>query len=98
MKLLYYLPSIGEGNLDIKRDILLHNLNSIHNTIKESFDVSLNCYTPCEEIITKIKALEFITNIYIYEKKGVLTELFLTNPNNDKNQLYDYILFVLDDV
>ena len=42
--------------------------------------------------------MHFINNLYIYKKKGVLSELFLTNPNNDCISNYDYILFILDDV
>ena len=42
--------------------------------------------------------MHFINNFYIYEKKGVLTELFLTNPNNEHINCYDYIFFILDDV
>ena len=32
------------------------------------------------------------------KKKGILTELFLTNPNNIHISNYDYILFIMDDV
>ena len=39
MKLLYYLPALGENNLNIKYDILLHNLNCIYDSINKSFDI-----------------------------------------------------------
>ena len=98
MKLLYYIPAFGKNNLDVKYNILVHNLNYIYDNIKESFDISINFYTYCDEIKKNLRLLKFINNLYVYEKEGILTELFLTNPNNEKNSLYDYILFVLDDV
>ena len=100
MKLLYYIPSIGNNNLSIKHEILLHNLNYIYDNIKQKFSISINFYTISEEIKESIKNLEFIENFYVYERVGgVLTELFLTNDESKTFiPLYDYILFVLDDV
>lgn len=98
MNILYYLPAIGNNNIDKKHEILLHNLNYIYNNIQKKFSISINFYTVSEEIKDSIKSLHFIENIYIYEKSGVLSELFLTNPHNEYIHLYDYILFVLDDV
>jgi len=98
MKLLYYLPAIGIKNLDKKHAILLHNLHYIYNNIKEKFSVSIGFYTVSEHIKRSINGLDFIENAYFYEKEGVLTELFLTNPNNDQIELYDYIIYALDDV
>ena len=48
--------------------------------------------------IQKLQSLSYIDNVYIHNKKGVLTELFLTNPYNDLLQNYDYIIFILDDI
>jgi len=98
MNLLYYLPAIGDNNIDNKHEILLHNLNYIYNNIQKKFSISINFYTVSEKIKNSIKNLHFIENIYIYEKTGILTELFLTNPHNEYIHLYDYILFILDDV
>jgi len=98
MKLLYYLPAFGKNNLDVKYDILIHNLTYIYNNINTSFDICINFYTICDDIKIKLKSLHFINNFYVYEKEGILTELFLTNPNNKYTSNYDYILFVLDDV
>jgi len=98
MKFLYYLPAIGENNLEEKYNILIHNLEYIYNNINETFDLCINFYTISDYIKLKLKTLPFINNLYIYEKKGVLTELFLTNPNNIYISNYDYILFILDDV
>lgn len=98
MKLLYYIPAFGEKDIDIKYNILIHNLDYIYNIINEKFDICINFYTISDNIKEKLKSIHFIDNIYIYEKEGVLTELFLTNPNNIHIPNYDYILFVLDDV
>lgn len=98
MKLLYYLPSFGSPDEDKKYEILLHNLTYIYNTINEKFDVCINFYIICDKVKQELKLLPFINNLYFYEKKGVLTELFLTNPDNKIISNFDYILFVLDDV
>jgi len=98
MKLLYYLPAFGEGKMDIKGEILLHNLDYIFNDIKEPFSICLNMYTNDERLKLRLSTLEYLENIYVYEKKGVLTELFLTNPANIHVDAFDYIFFCLDDV
>ena len=99
MKLLYYLAAIGEPNLEIKIEILLNNLTYLHNTLSINFDVLINCYEEENETIyNSVKQLNFIENVFFYKKKGVLTELFLTNPYNNHVKNYDYIIFILDDV
>ena len=99
MKLLYYLAAIGEPDLNTKIGILLNNLNYIYKNLSINFDIIINCYeTENETIYSSVKKLKFIDNIYIYKKKGVLTELFLTNPYNNHINNYDYIIFILDDV
>jgi hypothetical protein len=98
MKLLYYIPAFGEKDIELKYNILTHNLDYIYNIINEKFDICINFYTVSDNIKNKLKSIHFIDNLYIYEKEGVLTELFLTNPNNAHIPNYDYILFALDDV
>lgn len=98
MKFLYYLAAFGNDDIPIKYDILIHNLNYIHNNIKEKFSIVINFYTISNEIKDKIRRLDFIEKTYFYEKVGILTELFLTNPYNNEIHNYDYILFTLDDV
>jgi hypothetical protein len=101
MKLLYYIASIGHPDLTKKINILLHNLTYIYNVIDNKFDIMINCYeedSTIEHIIHNIKGINVIDNYFSYKKKGVLTELFLTNPNNTIMYNYDYIIFILDDV
>ena len=98
MKLLYYVPAMGDDNLETKHKILLHNLQCIYDNIQQKFSVVIHFYTVSPAIKASIQALDFIENSYFYEKPGVLTELFLKSPANEHVPKFDYILFVLDDV
>lgn len=103
MKFLYYLSCIGNPNFNIKKDILYHNLIYIflHN-LKCNFDIIINLYEVDDiyykELENMIDSLKFIDNKYIYVKKGILSEVFLTNPYNKNINNYDYILYIFDDV
>ena len=44
----------------------------------------INCYNSSEIIKEFIKQFHFLDEVYIYDKPGVLTELWLTNPDNEK--------------
>jgi|TARA_Y100000389_G_scaffold96749_1_gene93389 hypothetical protein len=101
MNFLYYLASIGESNFEKKIDILINNINIIYKKLQSKFDIIINLYEIDEKYKNKIellKKMESINNVYIYIKKGILTELFLNNPYNELLINYDYILFILDDV
>ena len=102
MRLLYYIACIGKPDLDIKTEILISNLKYIYDDIQCRFDVCINCYETDEGTYTNLQGtvngLGFIDNCYVYVKKGVLTELFLTNPHNKIIDNYDYIMFIMDDV
>lgn len=96
---IYYLAAIGNPHLDIKLDILKHNLYNIFNNIKIPFDIMLNCYEDDIALIQNmLKSLSFIKKIIIYKKKGRLVELWHTNPYHDLLKKYNYIFFILDDV
>lgn len=99
MKILYYIPAFGNPNIDIKYNILIHNISYIYNQIKNPLDVCINFYTPSSsKLTTNIQKNKCIDKLLIYERIGVLTELFLTNPHNSNTKDYDYIFFVFDDV
>lgn len=98
MKLLYYIPSFGEPNLKVKVSILQHNIKYIYNQNKEPIDICINLYTSSPETIRNLECNKYINKLFVYEKKGVLTELFLTNPNNSIVKDYDYIFFIFDDI
>jgi hypothetical protein len=71
MKILYYIPSIGNPNFDKKIDILQHNLKYLfdnHNDL--SIDLCINSYN-CHDEIDQIK-FEGIENIYIYKNQVLL--------------------------
>lgn len=97
MKLLYYLCCIGKPKLNIKYNILKHNLNYINKQIG-NFDIIINCYDSFNIIYNFIKKYKFLDNIYTHNKEGILTEVWLNNPYNKIINNYDYIIFVLDDV
>jgi hypothetical protein len=102
MKFLYYVACIGNPDLELKTNILVDNLKYIFNNNKYHFDVIINCYETDVSIYTKLRdtiiMLPFIADCYLYVKRGVLTELFLTNEYNKIISNYDYIMFILDDV
>ena len=98
MKLLYYIPAIGSPNLDKKLKILQDNLNYIYKQINKNFSIIINCYNEKDTILNSINNINFLDNIYFYYKPGILTELWLTNPDNEVIKNFDYILFILDDV
>lgn len=98
MKFLYYLASIGSPDIKTKLEILSKNLFYINSNINSNFDIILNCYSDYELIKKFVSSHYFISNVYSYDKPGVLTELWLTNPHNKLINNYDYILFMLDDV
>ena len=102
MKFLYYLAAFGNPYFSKKVEVLLHNLIYLNEHLNQSFDLIINCYETDQKTIEYInrlaKNLNFIDNFYLYNKKGVLTELFLTNPYNKLVNNYDYVLFTLDDI
>jgi hypothetical protein len=102
MRFLYYIACIGNPDWDIKTEILVSNLKYIYADIQCKFDVCINLYetddSAYDNLHSILNDLDFIQHCYIYVKKGVLTELFLTNPNNKFIDNYDYIMFIMDDV
>ena len=65
MKLLYYLPAFGNNNLEIKYNILIHNLYYIYNKINKPFDICINFYTISDDIKVKLKSLSFISHLLV---------------------------------
>lgn len=98
---LYYLAAIGSPNMDIKLDILKHNVTNIYNNIQVPFDIMLNCYDDgdtCTNIKKMLSLLPFLNNVIIHEKKGRLVELWHTNPYHTLLNQYHYVFYILDDV
>jgi hypothetical protein len=93
MKLVYYLAAIGQPNYDVKLEILLHNIRYLK---KQNIGIELivNAYDDS----FKIDAVEkIVDSCNIHRKKGVLTELWHSNPFH--NLIKDkYMLFILDDI
>ena len=97
--MIYYLAAFGSPNIDLKYNILIHNLNYIHDSIKYNFDLFVNIYdnTMFETFINKHK-FPFLNNIIIHRKQGILSELLIDNPYHTTLSTYRHILFILDDV
>jgi len=98
MNLLYYLAAIGEENFSLKKKIFFKNIKKISTDINKKIDVIVNIYTKDQEFENDIKSSVYINKAFIYNKKGMLPELFLTNPYNNEIDNYDYVLFIVDDV
>lgn len=97
MKLLLYIAAIGNPKIEEKLTILNNNLKYIENTnCFDEITLSLNIYDSYEIITNYLK--KYSNKIFIHYKKGILSELFLTNPHNNIIHNHDYILFILDDV
>jgi len=102
MKFLYYLACIGDPDLDLKLKLLSHNLTYLHKNLDTNFDVMINSYETNNDKNNKIKntvqTFNFIDEMFFFNKKGILTEVFLTNTYNNNVDNYDFIFFVLDDI
>ena len=99
VKFLYYLAAFGEPNINIKYEILIHNINYIHKSIKTNFDLFVNVYdTTCFGSIINELNFTYLNKIIINKQKGILSELWINNPYHGALEKYDYIFFILDDV
>jgi hypothetical protein len=101
MKFIYYLSALGSPNLNIKLDILVHNLKYIYLNTGYSFDLMMNCYDTDPKIIKEYlykNDINFLDKILIHNKKGMLVELWFSNPYHYLLEAYDYILYNMDDV
>lgn len=92
----YYLAAIGEPNLDRKREILYNNVKTISEQIGEKIDLFINDYSL--EFQLDARFGPYVDETFIFRKKGIIAELWLTNHYNYKLFDYDYMLMVLDDV
>ena len=97
--ILYYLAAIGEPNIDVKVDILKHNLCCVYYNMQYSFDIMINFYDDASDNLEcMLRSLSFLKSIIIHKKKGRLVELWKSNPYHCLIDKYDYILYILDDV
>lgn len=99
MKLLYYLAAIGNHSYDTKINIFFKNITLLANQVKNgTVDVIINMYDKNDSFIQDISKCKYIEKHYVHHKKGVLVELWKTNPYHDIIHNYDHILFMYDDV
>lgn len=98
MRLLYYVPAIGNNNYDIKKNILIHNLTYLYQQLKEPIDIILNVYDEDTDFFQELRKNKIINNCYIHCKKGILVELWKSNPYHNLINNYDMIFLNYDDV
>lgn len=98
MKILYYLAGIGYPNYDTKKDILFHNLKLLSS--QGNVDIILNIYDEkiVNDIQDSLKLCGYVNNIYSHYYKGILCQMWLTNPYNHITRNYDCVVLCLDDV
>lgn len=101
MKFIYYLAATGQPFFNIKNEILHKNLNYIYKNLNQKIDLMINTYQEDEDCLEKYygkNLCEFVDKVYIHKKKGILSELWYSNPYHELLIEYDYIFFILDDV
>lgn len=98
MKLLYYLAAIGNDNYKKKQDIFFENIKLLSKNKNIEIDVIINMYHFDQDFINSIQNNYIINKYYIHNKKGILVELWKSNPYNKLCKNYDHVLFILDDV
>ena len=98
MKLLYYLAAIGPHHYDKKIELFFKNIEHIVNDEISTIDVMINMYEDNQGFIDSIHMCKRIDNVYIHKRKGVLAELWKTNPYHSVVKNYDIIFFILDDI
>jgi hypothetical protein len=98
MKILYYVGGIGCPNYDVKKEVLYHNLRYL--SYQGTIDVVINIYDSNikDDIEIFLKELPFVNKYYIHFMKGVLCQMWLTNPYNHIVKEYHCIILSLDDV
>lgn len=101
MKLLYYLAAIGPHSYEKKIELFFKNIECIFRDMGDeisTIDVMINMYESNQVFIDSLYACERIDKIYIHHKKGVLVELWKTNPYHNVIENYDIVLFIFDDI
>lgn len=104
LKICYYLGAIGNPKFDMKFDVLVNNLKILkQNTQNTTVDLFVCCYDEEKKSAFQFgnqfdKLKQYVDNICIHAKNGILAELWLSNPFDEKISDYDYLMLVLDDV
>lgn len=94
-----FLTGFGEPNIEIKKEILLKNLEVIKSW-KEKYDVDLYIYLYTPSYLDKLNELDvkkYVSNVYITAKPGIVGE-FIYRDVSKHYEGYDYIFLFLDDI
>ena len=95
----FFLTGFGEPNIEVKKDILLKNLEVIKGW-KEKYEIDLYIYlyTPSYlDELNKLELTKYVSNVYITAKPGIVGE-FIYREVSKHYQNYDYIFMFLDDI
>jgi hypothetical protein len=95
----FFLTGFGEPNIEIKKEILLKNLQVIKGW-KEKYEIDLYIYlyTPSYlDELNKLELTKYVSNVYITAKPGIVGE-FIYREVSKHYQNYDYIFMFLDDI
>ena len=94
-----FLTGWGEPNVSKKKEILLSNLNVI-KTWKEQYELDLYIYlytTSCLAELQTIPFTEYVSNITIIPKAGIVGE-FIYGDVSKRYHQYEYVILFLDDI
>jgi hypothetical protein len=95
----FFLTGFGEPNVEVKKDILLKNLEVIKGW-KDKYDIDLYIYLYTPSYLDKLNELElskYVSNVYITAKPGIVGEFIYREVSKHYHD-YDYIFMFLDDI
>jgi hypothetical protein len=103
----FFLIGFGTPNLEVKINILRHNLQTLKarnlKGMVAAVDLYIYCYTPreakeaLEHPSMRLLMTEALSNTYIVEKKGIVGE-FIHHEVSKEYAKYNYIVLLLDDI
>ena len=99
LKFGFFLTGFGLPNIEIKKEILLKNLQ-IMKEWKDKYEIDLYIYLYTPSYLEKLNELElskYVSNVYIIAKLGIVGE-FIYQEVSKHYQNYDYIFMFLDDI
>lgn len=95
----FFLTGFGEPNIEVKKEILLKNLEVIKGW-KDKYEIDLYVYLYTPRYLDRLNELElskYVSNVYITAQPGIVGE-FIYRDVSKHYQNYDYIFMFLDDI
>lgn len=94
-----FLTGFGEPNIEVKKEILLKNLEVI-KTWTEKYDIDLYIYLYTPNYLDKLNELElnnYVSNLFVIARPGIVGE-FIYRDVSKSYENYDYVFLFLDDI